>query len=99
MLNARQYIRERAHVGGLFLHPDNFARIGMARNFRAQFVLRKRIKLIEKKYRRVTVAALFAFRAQLVADFSAADQNAFRGSDFAIGNDPLKSRSRKLFDR
>ncbi len=69
MLNARQDVRERAHVGGLFLHPDNFARIRMARNFRAQFILRKRIELVEKQDRRFGVAALFCVRGAVRARF------------------------------
>jgi len=33
--------------------------------------------------------------AQLVPDFSAADQDALCGSDFAIGNNPLEPRAEK----
>jgi len=99
VLDARQDIGERAHVGWFFLHPDNFTRIRMARNFRAQLVLWKRIELIEKQDRRLVVATLFAFVAQLVTDFSCADQNALGGSDFAVGNNPLEPRPGKILDR
>jgi hypothetical protein len=75
VLDARQDVGQRAHVGRLFLHPDDFARVRMARNFRAQLVFRKGIELVEKQDGRIGIAALFAFGAQFVADFSAADQD------------------------
>src|SRR6266478_421203 len=43
--------------------------------------------------------ALFPFVAQLVSDFSAADQDAFGGSDFAVGNNPLEPRAGKILNR
>ena len=45
------------------------------------------------------IAAEFAFRAQFVADFSAANQDALGGRDFAVRHHPLKSRPLKILDR
>ena len=40
--------------------------------------LRKRVELVEKQDGRIGIAAAFAFPAQFVADFSAANQDALR---------------------
>ena len=40
-----------------------------------------------------------AFRAQFVADFSAANQHALRRRDFAVRHHPLKSRALEILDR
>ena len=58
--DAWQNVRERTHVRRFFLHPDDFARVWMAGDFRAQFVFRKRIKLVEKQDRGIRIAAKLA---------------------------------------
>ena len=67
----------------------------MARDFRAQFVFRKRIELLEKQDRRIGIAALLALRAQFVADFSAANQDALGGRRLRGPAPPIRNRGRR----
>src|SRR5712692_11736665 len=84
-LESRQDLSHRAHVAGLFLDPDNLARFGMLRDGSANFCARQRVELVEEENGGVRVLTAAAFGAQLVADFTAGDQDAPGVLHFAIG--------------
>src|SRR5882672_24071 len=62
-----QYVEMRAHVGGFFLDPDNFAGIRMLGDGGSDLRARQRIKLVEEENCGASVFAAAAFAAQLVA--------------------------------
>ena len=98
-LEARKHVEEGAHVGGLFLNPDDFARVGMSSNRRGDFVFGQRIKLVEEENRSGGVVPAAAFCAKFVADFSAGDQDTLRVGDFGIGNKSKEARAFEFFNR
>src|ERR1700731_3487184 len=80
-----------AHVAGLFLNPDNLARVGMLGDSSGNLRARQRIELVEKENGGMGVLTATALGAQLVADFSAGDQDAAgrpapRGREPAAGS-------------
>src|SRR5258708_38036252 len=75
----RQNITRSAHVAGLFLNPDNLARVWMLLNGGGNFRARQRVELVEKENGRICVLTAAAFGAQLVGDFSAGGQDAAGG--------------------
>src|SRR5258708_35723012 len=92
----RQNMPHRAHVAGLFLYPDNLSRVGMLRDGGGNFRARQRVELVEKENGGVGVLAAAALGAQLVADFSAGDQDATGGLHFAVGDQGQGARPRKF---
>src|SRR4029077_4927977 len=72
----RQNVEMRAHVGGLFLNPDDFAGVRMFSDRSGNLSAWQRIELVEEEDGRAGVFAASAFSAQLVADFAAGDQDA-----------------------
>src|SRR5260370_27305261 len=83
---SRQNITRSAHVAGLFLNPDNLARVWMLLNGGGNFRARQRVELVEKENGRICVLTAAAFGAQLVADFSAGDQDAAGVLRFSVRN-------------
>src|ERR1700732_3334562 len=75
----RQNVSYCAHVAGLFLNPDNLARVGMLGDGGGNLRARQRIELVEKENGGIGVLAATALGAQLVANFSAGDQDAAGG--------------------
>src|SRR6266852_4463547 len=71
-----QDVSHRAHVAGLFLDPDNLTGAGMLRDGSSYFCARQRVELVEEENGGVGVLTAAAFGAQLVADFTAGDQDA-----------------------
>src|SRR6476661_6666401 len=74
-LQLRRQEVERAHVGRLFLHPEEFARVCMLRECCFQFSFRQRKKLLQEDDGGFAVAAALAFTAQFMADLAAAHDN------------------------
>ena len=96
---ARQHVEQRAHVGGLFLHPDDFGVLAVAVEFGGDFLLGERIELFEEDDGGGGVFSLLSFGLKFVADFSGADQDAVGFSDFGVGDDVQKILVREIFDR
>src|SRR5216684_8341900 len=82
----RQNIACRAHVARFFLNPDDLASMGMLVDGGGNFCARQRVELVEKKYGGISVFAASAFVTQLVANFSAGDQDTAGVLHFAVGN-------------
>src|SRR5215469_7602925 len=83
---SRQDVEQSAHVRWLFLHPDDFAGIGVRSNRGGDFVLRQRIELVEEEDGSIGVLALAAFGAKFVGHLSAGNQDAVRVGHLGIGN-------------
>src|ERR1700693_100054 len=79
-LEAGKHIEQSAHVGGLFLHPDNVAGLAVAGEFNGEFFVWKRIELFEKYDGGRVAFSLLTLGLELVADFSGADQDTLRFS-------------------
>src|SRR5437879_13091532 len=82
----RQNVTSRSHVPGFFLHPNDLARVGMFLEGSGNFRARQRVELVEKENGGTRVLAAAAFGTQLMADFSAGDQDAASVLHFAVGN-------------
>ena len=89
---------ERAHVGRLFLHPDDFARGGMGFDGGLQLGFGPGIELIEEDDAGGRVLALRALDAQLVADFAGGDEQALGVLDFRFRQDGEEARTREVCD-
>src|SRR5260370_29099661 len=63
-------ITRRAHVGGFFLHPDNFSRVGMLFDGCGNFRAWQRVELVEKEDGGIRVLAEAAFAAQVLPALS-----------------------------
>ena len=94
---AREHVEQRAHVGGLFLDPDDFAGVGMRVDGSGNFGFGQRIKLIQEKDGGGSVVAAAALGAEFVANLAAGDEDTLRVADFAIGNECEKSWAGELF--
>src|SRR5258706_15337337 len=95
---SRQNITCGAHVSRLFLNPDDLARIGMLLDRGGNFRSRQRVKLVKKENRRIRVLAAAAFGTELMADFSAGDQDAAGILHFAVRNQRGGAPPRKILD-
>src|SRR5258708_10840408 len=94
-LESRQNVACRSHVPGFFLHPDDFARVGMFFEGSGAFRARHRVQLVKKENGGIGVLVLgarragdaaAAFSAQLVAHFSPSGQTSASVLHFAVGN-------------
>src|SRR5260370_29066490 len=74
-LKAGEHIEQCAHVGGLFLHPDDVAVVAMAGEFGGEFLFWGGIELFEKDDRGGSVFSLLALGAGFVGEFFGADQD------------------------
>src|SRR6266481_5735422 len=97
-LQPREDVKMRAHIGGFFLDPDDFAGMGMLGDGGGDFRARQGIKLIEEEDRRSRIFTAAAFAAQLVANLAAGDQDAPGVLHFAIGDEWQKPGPREFFD-
>ena len=89
---ARQHEGERAHVGGLFLHPDEFARVGVAVHFGGEFRFRERIKLLEKNDRGCSVLPALSLGDRVRGRFfRCRAARAWRRAISGVGNHRSKS--------
>src|ERR1700722_6149572 len=96
---AGEHVKERAHVGGLFLHPDDVVVLAVAVEFGDDFSLGKRVELLQKDDSGGSVFSFLAFGLEFVADLSGADENAVGLSDFGIGDDVAETLMRKVCNR
>src|SRR5579859_3854598 len=80
-LQLRRQEIQRAHVGWLFLNPQQLARVRMLRQCRLQFLLRQREKLFQENDCDFGVAAALAFAAQFVPDLARAENDALSVAD------------------
>jgi len=96
-LEARKNIEQGAHVGGLFLNPDNFAGVGMRVNGGGDFGFRERIELIKEEHGGGVIVATAAFGAKFVANFAAGDKDALCVGDFRIRYEGEEARTGKFF--
>src|SRR5271170_2884207 len=85
-LETREHVEKRSHVGGLFLHPDNVARVAVTCELGGEFFFWKRVELFEKDNRGRIVFSFFALCLEFVADLAGADQDAVGLSDLYVGN-------------
>src|SRR5258708_11145051 len=92
----RQNISGSAHVAGLFLNPDNLARVRMLLDGSDNLRARQRVELVKKENRGVRILAAAAFGPQLVAHFSAGDQDAAGVGPLAGGDPPEGARPPKI---
>src|SRR5260370_16233548 len=97
-LESRENVPCRSHVPGFFLHPDDFARVGMFLEGSGDFRARQRVELVKKENGGIRVLAAAAFGAALVAAFSAGDPDAASVLHFAVGDNGEEARLSKLLD-
>src|SRR4029077_1876577 len=71
----------------------------MAVELRDDFLFGEWIELFEEYDRRARVFPLFPFSLQFVADFAAADQDAFGFPDSRVGNYIEETLVREIFNR
>lgn len=83
-------VGEGTHVGGLFLHPDDFAGLGMLVDGGAELGFGKGIELLEEEDADGHVLALFALDAEIVADLAGGDDEAAGSFDVVVGKDVLE---------
>jgi len=97
VLDARQYIGEARPCWRVLPAPRQFHAHSDGAQFSrlAILSLRKTDRADRERESPFLFAALFAFVAQLVPDFSAADQDAFGGSDFRDREQPTRTGGRK----
>src|SRR5258707_13976968 len=95
---SRQNITCRTHISRFFLHPDDFARVGMLVDGGGNFRARQRVELVQKENCRTSVFTAAAFGPQLVADFSAGNQDAASVLQFPVGNEREEARVRKFLE-
>ena len=97
-LQAGEHIKECAHVGRLFLYPDDVAGFAVAGEFGSDFFFREGIELFEKNDCGGIVFSPLALGAKLVTDLAGTDQDAIGFSDFCVGNYVLKIGLSKVRD-
>src|SRR5260370_31691077 len=84
-------VEECAHVGRLLLYPDDLLGFGMLIERCLKFGLGPGIHLLEEDDADAEVLALGALDAEVVADLSAAHQQAARVLHVVVGEDVLES--------
>src|SRR5260370_2787727 len=94
---SRQNITCRTHISRFFLHPDDFARVGMLVDGGGNFRARQRVELVQKENCRTSVFTAAAFGTQLVADPSACNHDAARRLPFPVTNPRYGTRVRRVF--
>ena len=87
----RQHIEERAHVGRLFLHPDDIARAGWRASSAVSSASGKGIELFDEDDRGRGVFPLFPLDAQFVADLAGAEHDATRVHRFRVRESPAEN--------
>src|SRR5258708_35607382 len=71
---SRQNITCRTHISRFFLHPDDFARVGMLVDGGGNFRARQRVELVQKENCRTSVFTAAAVGPPIVARLSAGNQ-------------------------
>src|SRR5579884_3766743 len=94
----RHYVGQRAHVGGLFLHPDDVARGRMPLEFTRQISLREGIQLLDKNDGGGLVLAFFPLDPEFVADLAGAQEHAAGVLGLLIGEHVEESWPRKFVE-
>src|SRR6266700_2582558 len=89
MPQTRKHVIERAHVGRLLLHPNNFC-VQVTREFSREFRLRKWIHLLDEGNSDIGNFLLLAFHAEFMADLSSAEQNSTSFLYFCLGTHTKK---------
>ena len=94
-------VGECAHVGRLFLDPDNFGGRGVLVEGGLEFGFRPRVELLEEddadgRGLFFCEAALRSLDAEVVADLAGADEQAAGMDDVVVGEDVLEVRMRRI---
>src|SRR5437762_12835296 len=93
-----KHVVERAHIGGFFLHPDDFG-VRVSREFCRKFGVWKWIELFDEHDGNVRDFPFLAFHAKLMSDLTGAEQNAAGFMDFRIRTHAQEIAGRELVDR
>jgi hypothetical protein len=86
VLEARQDVEKRTHVGRLLLHPDNISRRAMALEFGGELGFGEGIHLLQKNDGGARVVAASTLGAEFVTDLAGAEEDAFGVVHFGVGN-------------
>ena len=81
----REHVEQRAHVGWLFLYPDDVAGVAVAGEFGSEFFFWKGIELFQKYNRGAVGFSLLTLGLEFMADFPGADQDAVGLADLLSG--------------
>ena len=95
---SRHHVEERAHVGRLFLHPYDFAGVGVLIDGGFQFCFVEGVHLVHEDDGRALILAALAFHAEFVPDLSGADQDAGGVHGACIRNDGQEALVREIGD-
>ena len=98
-LQAGEHVEHRAHVGRLFLDPDDVGLFAVAVELGDDLFFWKWIKLFEEDDGRARVFSLLSLGLKFVTDFPGADQDAFGFTDFDVGDDVQELLVSEIFDR
>jgi hypothetical protein len=98
-LQQRLDVEEGAHVGGLFLDPDDFGGAGVLIQRGLQLGFGPGVELVEEDDGDRVVSSLGSFDTEIVADFAGADEDAARVGDLVVGDDVEEMVASEVGDR